>query len=235
MKSVIRRGVFETNSSSTHTLTIVGKGKKPDVDMEEISFEICSPTAKTFMVFALIENADSFSDRGHINWTRELMCRFKEASLTALAEVKGITREEALSEVECEAFGISELKKVLGDEAAIREYLKENKLFAAEYKEAKGKNIVEFAEEYYRSELALTKELMRGRYRCDAYFCNGCLVECDCGFETFRKMVKKFGLDRYDTDEVLLEKARVFLSDEYRMVAEELNAGIIPMTTGEKY
>jgi hypothetical protein len=48
-------------------------------------------------------------------------------------------------------------------------------------------------------------------------------------------MINKFGLDRYDTDEVLLEKARVFLSDEYRMVAEELNAGVIPMTTGEKY
>lgn len=232
MKTVIRRGVFETNSSSTHTLTIVKEGEAPSVEMEEVSFEICSPVAKVFMIFGLIENSCGSRQGG---WQRELMLRFKEAAVTALAEIEGVSRDEALSLVECEAFGNTSLKRALGDEARLRELLKSDERFAAEFKAAGKGDITAFAETYFKEDLEVTRKLMRGRYRCDAYFYHGCLIECDCGFESFRKMARGFGLDRYDTDEMLLDRARRFLSGEYTMLAEELNAGIIPMTTGEKY
>ena len=102
MKTVIRKGVFETNSSSTHTLTIVKQGEKCETD---VSFEICSPTAKLFMIFGFVENAECCTKRGCGGWQREIMLRFKEMAVRAFAEIMGITRKEALFEVECEAFG----------------------------------------------------------------------------------------------------------------------------------
>ncbi len=233
MKTAIRKGVFETNSSSTHSLTIVRGDEKAPNDME-VSFEVCSPIAKVFMIFGFVENA-GYECSGSKGWPKEVVLRFKDAAVKALAERLGITVEDALREVECEAFGDRLVKSALGDEAKLRELLTKHLDFAAEYKASKEKDIVKFADEFYKADFKRFKEMKGGRYCCDAYFYNGCLIECDCGFENYRMMCKNFGLDRYDTDEVLLEKARALLADDVRILCEELNAGIIPMPTGDKY
>ena len=233
MKTVIRKGVFETNSSSTHSLTIVrGNEKAPD-DME-VSFEVCSPVAKVFMLFGFVENAGCECS-GAKGWPKEVVLRFKEAAVKALAERLGITVDDALREVACEAFGDRLVKNALGDEAKLRELLTKHPDFAAEYKASGEKDIVKFADGFYKADFERFKKMTGGKYRCDSYFYHGCLIECDCGFENYRMMVKNFGLDRYDTDEVLLEKARALLADDVRILCEELNAGIIPMPTGDKY
>ena len=233
MKIAIRKGVFETNSSSTHSLAL-GRGDESPKREMEVSFEVCSPLAKVFMLFGFVENAGCYCS-GAKGWPRDIVLRFKDAAVKVLAEILGITEEEALSEIECEAFGNRAVKNALGNEANLREVLKTETVFAAEFKDSKEKDLVKFAEEYYKSDLERFKTMTGAKYRCDSYFYNGCLMECDCGFESYRAMVSKFGLGRYDTEEDLIAKARDFLSDDVRILCEELNAGIIPMTTGEKY
>ncbi|MBQ4510408.1 MAG: hypothetical protein II984_06755 [Clostridia bacterium] len=56
MKKVIRKSVFETNSSSTHSLTLK-KTKSGKID-KEASFEIRSPLAKAITMLGLIDNAE---------------------------------------------------------------------------------------------------------------------------------------------------------------------------------
>jgi hypothetical protein len=233
MKTVIRRGVFETNSSSTHSLTIVKGSESAPKDME-VSFEVCSPIAKVFMIFGFIENAGCECS-GAKGWPREVVFRFKDAVVKALADKLGISVEAALGEIECEAFGCREIKEALGDEAKLRAVLSKHDEFAAEFKASKEMDIVKFADRFYKEDLEKFKKMTGGKYRCDSYFYHACLIECDCGFESYRAMVKKFGLDRYDAEDDLYEKAKALLSDDVRILCEELNAGIIPMTTGEKY
>ena len=56
MKTVIRKGVFETNSSSTHSLSLK---KSTEKEVEKgASFEIRSKEAKITLLFGLIENAE---------------------------------------------------------------------------------------------------------------------------------------------------------------------------------
>lgn len=58
MKRVIRKGVFETNSSSTHSLSLVKNASRNDKVEENISFEIRSNLAKTVFLLGLIDNAE---------------------------------------------------------------------------------------------------------------------------------------------------------------------------------
>ena len=58
MKRVVRKGVFETNSSSSHSLTIKKACKKSDKVEKGASFEIRSPFAKMMQILGLIDNAD---------------------------------------------------------------------------------------------------------------------------------------------------------------------------------
>jgi len=233
MKTVIRKGVFETNSSSTHSLAIVRGDERAPKGME-VCFRVCSPVAKVFMIFGFVENA-KYESSGSNGWPRDIVLRFKDAAVKALSEILGVSVEEALGEVAYEAFGDRMVRGALGDEAKLRELVKKHPDFAAEYKASKEKDIVKFAEEFYRADFEKYKKMVDGKYRCDSYFYNGCLIECNCGFESYRAMVKSFGLDRYDTDEMLLEKARALLSGDVQILCEELNAGIIPMETGDTY
>ena len=57
MKTVIRKNVFETNSSSTHSLSIRGRSNKNCV-CKGASFELRSPLAKAVQMIGLIDNAE---------------------------------------------------------------------------------------------------------------------------------------------------------------------------------
>lgn len=58
MKKVIRYGVFETNSSSTHSLSLVKKGDKPDEYKRPVCFQVKSRVAKVALILGLIDNAE---------------------------------------------------------------------------------------------------------------------------------------------------------------------------------
>ncbi|MBR3864766.1 MAG: hypothetical protein IKJ19_06630 [Clostridia bacterium] len=57
MKTVIRKNVFETNSSSTHSLSILGRAKNKCAS-KGYSFELRSPLAKAVQMIGLIDNAE---------------------------------------------------------------------------------------------------------------------------------------------------------------------------------
>ena len=60
MKTVIRKGVFETNSSSTHSLTIRDASPKQGDEVDEdASFEIRSPLAKVIQMLGLMDKAET--------------------------------------------------------------------------------------------------------------------------------------------------------------------------------
>ena len=58
MKRVIRKGIFETNSSSTHSLSLVKNALRNSKVEKGVSFEIRSNLAKTVFVLGLIDNAE---------------------------------------------------------------------------------------------------------------------------------------------------------------------------------
>ncbi|MBR3890438.1 MAG: hypothetical protein IKJ30_00015 [Bacilli bacterium] len=58
MKRVIRRGVFETNSSSSHSLSLVRVERNASKVKKDVSFEIRSRVAKAVFILGLIDNAD---------------------------------------------------------------------------------------------------------------------------------------------------------------------------------
>lgn len=231
MKKVIRRGVFETNSSSTHSLAIVKDGEnKP----EEISFEIRSDRAKMALLFGLIENSKHEDTTSFKKKWEKLLLRFKEQAILAFCEKLGLSREMALREIEYEAFADTELYKILGDEAALEKYLDKSMYFKAAYKESGEGDIVRFAEKYFIEDYKRARELI-GRFRCDAHFMNGCLIECDCGFHSYIRIANNLGISLTDTDEELLAAAKRYLDDGTGVYATEWNAGIILEVTGEVY
>ena len=60
MKKIIREGVFETNSSSTHS--VVFKKKKDNKPEKESTYELHSPFAKTLFLIGLCTNADFYTE-----------------------------------------------------------------------------------------------------------------------------------------------------------------------------
>lgn len=58
MKRIIRKGVFETNSSSSHSLSLVKTKRNTKKVKKDVSFEVRSRTAKMVLMLGLIDNAE---------------------------------------------------------------------------------------------------------------------------------------------------------------------------------
>ena len=95
MKTVIRKGVFETNSSSTHSLSLQ-KVTNKEID-NDASFEIRSPLAKAVTMLGLIDNAedefrrpfyikDEFNDNAE-RVKKETLDRIKEIDARLLENI----------------------------------------------------------------------------------------------------------------------------------------------------
>lgn len=247
MKTVIRRGVFETNSSSTHSLSIFGTPKLED----EASFEICSPKAKMVTLLGLIDNAEPYVDPddepyeeqdeepneepNKYDYTRALVYRFKEQAMKRYLEITSFTYEEAMAELEYEAFGYPEIREIWDDREALKKYRKRNYTFDREYEMSDIKDIVEFAHKYFYESFEENKRLMGARFRCDLYFSNGCLDVCTCAYDSFGGIAKGLGINIQDSDEQLYERAVAFLSDECKILANEYYCGFYLEKTGHKY
>jgi len=231
MKTTIRKGVFETNSSSTHSLSISDSAS----ENEQISFEICSREAKIVLLWGLIENAEFNTINSYQEKLKKKILELSEQIIKAYCDLSDKTKEEALLEIDYEAFSNTYLRKKLNDEGALKEYLKEDEQFAKEFKADGQNDIVAFANKYFVDGYKEFKKLTNGRFRCDMYFQNGCLNDCTCGFESFDRIACQLGISIYSTEEELYQKALEYLSDDFKILAKEYHGGFNLEITGEKY
>ena len=234
MKAVIRKGVFETNSSSTHSLSL-GKTASKEIS-EEASFEIRTREAKIALLFGLIENAEmEYSHAKHkkTEYKRNLVLAFKEAVIEECCKLNECTREMALLQIDYEEFSNTYLRDILKNEETaaekLNEYLNVNDDFKTAFRQSKNNDIVEFAKKYFIDDYNEFKLLTNGKYQCDKYFSNGCLCDCNCGFESYTKIAEQFDLDGNKVE----DKAKAFLSDECKIIAKEYWNGFIFEKTGE--
>ena len=234
MKAVIRKGVFETNSSSTHSLSIK-KSTSKEIS-EEASFEIRTKEAKIALLFGLIENAEiehSYTKYKKAEYNRNLVLSFKDALIEEYCKLNNYTNEEALLQIDYEEFSNTYLRDILKNENTakerLNEYLEENEDFKNAFKQSKNSDIVDFAKKYFADDYTEFKMLTDGKFRCDKYFENGCLNSCDCGFESYTKIAEQFDLDENQIE----DKAKEFLSDECKIIAKEYWNGFIFEKTGE--
>lgn len=232
MKTVIRKGVFETNSSSTHAISI-----KKSKDMEiskDTSFEVRSNLAKMVQLFGLINNAEydcvsddpKFKVPKKLVYPREMVLKFKEILIDTYSEITNQTREQALEQIEFEAFSDTYLRGILNNKEKLNEYKLDNFSFGVAFEESESNDIVEFAKKYYVEDCERVKELTDGQIRCDCYFNQGCLNVCDCGMENYIKIQKSLNIDDNDTETELKQKALDFLNEETRFVAQEYWNGV---------
>lgn len=234
MKTVIRKGVFETNSSSTHSLSL-GMVSSKEID-EEASFEIRTREAKIALFFGLIENAEmEFCQFKHrkAEYDKKLVLSFKEAVIEEYCKLNNYTKEQALLQIDYEEFSNTYLRDILKNEKTakekLNEYLNVNEDFKTAFKQSKNNDIVEFAKGYLVDDYNEFKRITNGKFRCDKYFENGCLNNCDCGFESYTKIAEQFDLDGNKVE----DKAKEFLSDESKIIAKEYWNGFIFEKTGE--
>ncbi len=314
MKTVIRKNVFETNSSSTHSLSILGRAKNNCVS-KGYSFELRSPLAKAVQMIGLIDNAEShyyssgywidddnqsavikqkiankileifsekigdkklndftaidlskllneiddtkifgeygekidefFSDEDYIIkaffvYDREqvnLLQTFREYIIEEYAKKVGKSKEDGLRDLEFEAFANVEIKEILQDEETakqkLRDNMKVNYKFRRDFEASKEKDIVKFAKSFLISDFEEFKQYRKGKFSCETYFCEGCLNDCFCGFESAFDIIQKLELD-YD-DQLLRKKAKWLMSSACRIVAKEHYGGLMLDETGEIY
>lgn len=232
--------------------SIVKRIKKinPDVlngyDIENISYEDISN-----IFLKLIENnidLYDFFDKDEApyslaftvyNRNKAVVTRFVKAMLDELAKLMNITVAQLGKEIEFEAFGNHGLREIFKDESTaeekLKEYLSQQKdysRFAMAYKKSNGEDIVAFAKKFYIDDMEEIKKLMKGRISCELYFCNGCLNDCGCGFESYYDMEEKLGLDFHMSDEEIRAKAKDFLLNS-KFSAREMYCGLIFEQSGE--
>ncbi len=240
MKTVIRKGVFETNSSSTHAISIK-KSNEKEIS-KDASFEIRSKEAKIVQLFGLINNAEyectsddnpKFKIPKKLAYPREIVLNFKEILIDTYCELTNQTRDKVMECIEFEAFSDTYLRSILDDKEKLNEYKLDNYAFGEAFIESGNKNIVEFAKQYYIDDCEKIKSMTGCKIRCDCYFNQGCLSECYCGMENYINIKKALNLTDNDTDAELKQKALDFLSDETRFVAQEYWNGVYLEKTGD--
>ena len=111
MKRVVRIGVFETNSSSTHSLSIEFGGCKPtDAVDKNTSFEIRTPFAKAMQMIGLVSNAESdferIADEIDIDDSDNILKQ------TVIDKINGVT-ENALGSLSASSISAFDLAKLI--------------------------------------------------------------------------------------------------------------------------
>ena len=220
MKTVIRRSVFETNSSSTHSLTYSDKEPK------EYSFECDSPWSRLLMLKALI-NVGGYRDLVDEEDIEPDNFDFNESEENEQG-VANTSVDENVNEDDDEDLGdkgptdsdyikrfydvcldvFSENEKV--DKENIAEYLALKSLGDIESKHRK-QFIRRFILDYdnYGSE-----EL------CESMFSEGCLDFCTCGYDYHYMLLSDiFGKTNYRDESTYREVANNYLYGKKRDIA----------------
>ena len=148
MKTVIRKGVFETNSSSTHSLSYVPK--EDDEGKEGFTFECKSPASRLLMIKAQVN---------HCLWDLQYVKRVKDK----VALVKAFY--DVCVRLYCEREGV--------DPAAIEDHLLEvaKKTF---YAIPERRGYAKYFKEYYHEE---STDLCESFFECGPLVECNCLYE----------------------------------------------------------
>ena len=201
MKKIIREGVFETNSSSTHS--VVFKKKKDNKPEKESTYELHSPFAKTLFLIGLCTNADFYTEDYENDAEFELDLEENES----LQGDNKVVIEGP--KTQCLKF----------KDAVINEYINMSKITQEEFKK-------QFEESDFTYE---------GECRCKNFFDDDVLNDCTCPFDGYYQIASQFGLNQLTTDEEYTEKAKEFLSDDFKFVLQEYWQGCCLLTTKEIY
>lgn len=223
MKKVIRYGVFETNSSSTHS--VVFKRKKSEQKEPTSSAEIYSGLHKIIFLQGLINNA-----------------QMEESSFDGYDEEVETGEQEPFNIEEFEEFfeKNEDLKKIF-----IESQTKKTRVGFMPHKEM----VLEFlklVKEFYMQENNLTSEQLEQKIDgekmacnneilCDCYFGNGVLIECTCKFKNYYEIANELKIAKIRTQKTLEKRARAFISNEYKFVLRELYCGVIPLVNDTIY
>ena len=109
MKTVIRKGAFETNSSSTHSLSLKRNAK--DVPEKDASFVIQSPLAKAVTMLGLIDKGECDFYRSY-NIRSEYDDKYPEVKEEVLGKIKEIN-PSLLENVDLEEVSGEEIAEIL--------------------------------------------------------------------------------------------------------------------------
>lgn len=244
---VVRYRVFETNSSSTHSLCIkkCTLNKKAD---NNASFEIRSIPAKIVWFRGLLLNAlNEFDNKKQCEYTKEIDQKVKTALLNIAKEelpdlyekIFNYFSKEVIDEMNAFAlqrFIISlDYKQILDTRSydmkvnAVCNYLLEEDArlrFLSEFSNILIDAYMEIENISNKKALSNINKESRGKIGFCPYFEEGALQECYCGFEDSKALLSQlwqFNIDQNSTQEELLEGAKKFLSKDYKIVAEELH------------
>lgn len=192
MKKVIREGVFETNSSSTHSVAF--KKRRGNKTEKESSYELHSPFTKTLFLIGLCTHAEETENCYSFDYNED--CKFD--------------LKEALSEDWSEELGIDETLSTMGYKGICQKFVT---AVTNEYIKLSGITKEEFTKQFNESEFVYDGECV-----CRNFFDDDVLNDCTCNLEDYYSIAKTFKLDELNSGEDFAKKAKEFLSDDYKFV-----------------
>ena len=219
MKSVIREGVFETNSSRAPSLTLKGFDKK---EGERCHFVVVSPLQKIILLRALVENSEQEYSNSKANLeyslerkreiaekTKEELRKELERRVAAEYERNGFTGGYFEPFSEADEGELVQFYKMFADEGEQKDelcaffesvwYEDERKFTLAflalseqEYCKTEGISKEEFEKRIDDAPIHRGGRAFNGKMSvtCNRFFCEGALYDCNCGFGTYYEIAK---------------------------------------------
>lgn len=216
MKIAIRENVFETNSSSTHSLSFSNNTPK------EFAFECDSPWSRLLMLKALINEAESQLDVEEDTTTDT---EDKEPSILDEFDFEITDQDYKLQVLDlfnnCLQLFSKNQNIKLED---IPSYLGNKLLSSSRYED-----INYSKEEFFKIYNQAYQDI--GDHLCSFIFYNGCLNICDCNFETYCSLASKLINSKLS----IAENAQNYLYGDKRFVAKECYAGCSQIKAKTKY
>lgn len=232
MKRVIRKGIFETNSSSTHSLSF-GKGCPFDYE-----WSVDDIDEKFMLAIAVIDHAlydmcrwrDNYFE-ADVKWAIEKLEEYLRDnyrdSYDRLVERYGLFKDISIRSVLYE-FEVNDIE--------IPSSILENEHIEALWQSTLGTNcelVLRFrnklVEEYLNRTNRNTEEerekfefdeLYDNGYSCSEWFIDGSLYKCDCGLHDIYEVYEKI-VGSVKTDEEIDKRVKEFFSEDYHFFGKE--------------
>ncbi len=248
MKIIKRIGVFETNSSSSHSLSI--KKTLP----KNYSFKVKTDINKIIWFLGVVGNA---YNRDKYLWKVDIVAEVDEVLKTCTEQEKADVFF-VLDKLNYNRFYITQLKNelliqfltkqnigkkiieninkatplnsksILLEQGAKDIYALQKKLlnYLVGKWQRQEKKLLKLFSEYFQDEIYFDK------FTCDRFFSHGCLVDCDCGYQGFNSSKKSLDkLKIYDIKEL----ASHILSPKTKVVGKEFYCGLYECDEKQDY
>lgn len=249
MKKVIRRNVFETNSSSTHSLTIKKQKLFKTID-KDASFEIRSPLRKTVWLLGLIDNAQKkYNDTLYFYFDDEISNQILQSIIELVKSEPTLyqTLNNKYNNDILNNANIFELHDKIIDLGYPHLATGKDFTYLTSYDTLKFLNrfkdilIKAYAKIKKTTIDEAKKEITIEAFKdspkdcqncnkisCIRYFKYKSIVECNCGFDNCSKILNSlatFNIKITSTDEELIKGAKKFLSKKFKIVGLEYYEG----------